>query len=80
MQPQASAHVKMGDRVYKHAMWSRQDEIFVGAHKIGIIKLKCNDRQGRTISLVTQTSIVGRKVQWCVEQSAASLLRPGEQT
>lgn len=61
--------VKLGERVYKATSWERRDEIFVGAVRIGIIKLTSSDRQGRTISLVTGNSKAGRAIQWCVEES-----------
>jgi hypothetical protein len=40
--------------------------------RIGIIKLTCGDRKGRTISLITHASTHGRAIEWCVEQSTPS--------
>lgn len=71
MQQQGAA-VKVGQRIYNGTTWSRQDEIYVDDRRIGIIKLSCDDRQGRTISLITHASKHGRNIGWCVEQSNAS--------
>lgn len=62
--------LKVGNRIYKQNMtWSRRDKIFLGDRCIGIINLKSTDRAGQTTSLVSQTSIAGRNISWCVEQS-----------
>lgn len=62
--------VKIGNRIYKQNLtWSRRDKIFLGDRCIGIINLKSNDRAGQTTSLVSQASIAGRQIIWCVEQS-----------
>lgn len=71
MQGQAAA-VKVGQRIYNGTKWSRQDEIFVEERRIGIIKLSCGDRRGRTISLITHASKHGRAIDWCVEQSTTN--------
>jgi hypothetical protein len=81
MQQQGAA-VKVGQRIYNGTTWSRQDEIYVEDRRIGIIKLSCGDRQGRTISLITHTSKHGRAVDWCVEQSTTNrpLPQPSNQS
>jgi hypothetical protein len=62
--------LKVGRRIYKQNLtWSRRDKIFLGDRCIGIINLKSNDRAGQTISLVSQASVAGRQISWCVEQS-----------
>lgn len=62
--------LKVGDRIYKpNSTWSRRDKIFLGDRCIGIINLKSNDRAGHTTSLVSQASVAGRQISWCVEQS-----------
>lgn len=62
--------LKVGPRIYKQNLtWSRRDKIFLGDRCIGIINLKSNDRAGQTISLVSQASVAGRQISWCVEQS-----------
>jgi hypothetical protein len=62
--------LKVGNRIYKqNSTWSRRDKIFLGDRCIGIINLKSDDRAGQTTSLVSQTSIAGRHISWCVEQS-----------
>lgn len=71
MQQQGAA-VKVGQRIYNGTTWSRQDEIYVADRRIGIIKLSCGDRQGRTISLITHASKHGRAIGWCVEQSTTN--------
>jgi hypothetical protein len=63
------ATVKVGQRVYNSTTWTRRDEIYVKDVRIGIIKLTCGDRKGRTISLITHASTHGRAIEWCVEQS-----------
>lgn len=67
-----SATIKVGKRIYNSTTWSRQDEIYVEDRRIGIIKLTCGDRKGRTISLITHASTHGRAIDWCVEQSTPS--------
>lgn len=72
--------LKVGDRIYKpNLSWSRRDRIFLGDRCIGIITLKSDDRAGQTTSLVSQASIVGRQVSWCVEQSTQAK-RPRQNT
>lgn len=71
MQLQGTA-VKVGQRIYNGTTWSRQDEIYVEDRRIGIIKLSCGDRQGRTISLITHASKHGRAIGWCIEQSSTN--------
>jgi hypothetical protein len=66
------ATIKVGQRVYNCTTWSRQDEIYVEDRLVGIIKLTCSDRKGRTISLITHASKHGRAIDWCVEQSTPS--------
>lgn len=66
------ATIKVGQRVYNSNTWSRRDEIFVKDVCIGIIKLTCGDRKGRTISLITHASTRGRAIDWCVKQSTTS--------
>jgi hypothetical protein len=73
MQQQGAA-VKVGQRIYNGTKWSRRDEIYVHERRIGIIKLSCGDRKGRTISLITHASKHGRDIDWCVEQSTT--IRP----
>lgn len=63
------ATVKVGQRIYNRTTWSRKDEIYIEDRRIGIIKLTCGDRKGRTISLITHASTCGRAIEWCVEQS-----------
>jgi hypothetical protein len=70
MQQQGAA-IKVGQRIYNGTTWSRQDEIYIDDRRIGIIKLSCGERQGRTISLITHASKHGRDIGWCVEQSSA---------
>lgn len=69
---QHEAVVKVGLRIYKTTTWSRRYTIYIGTRKIGIITLKSSDRLGQTRSLVTNNSVTGRRIQWCVEQSAAA--------
>lgn len=69
--------VKLGERVYNVTNWTRQDDIFVGQRRIGIIKLTSSDRKGRTISLVTNASTEGRAITWCLDQSSTT--RPRQQ-
>jgi len=65
--------LKVGDRIYKpNLTWSRRDRIFLGDRCIGIINLKSDDRVGQTISLVSQASVTGRQLIWCVEQSTTA--------
>jgi hypothetical protein len=65
--------LKVGDRIYKpNLTWSRRDRIFLGDRCIGIINLKSDDRVGQTISLVSQASVAGRQIIWCVEQSTTA--------
>lgn len=72
--------LKVGSRIYKQNLtWSRRDKIFLGDRCIGIINLKSNDRAGQTISLVSQASISGRHISWCVEQSTLAE-RPRQNT
>jgi hypothetical protein len=66
------ATIKVGQRVYNSTTWTRRDEIYVKDVRIGIIKLTCGDRKGRTISLITHASTHGRAIDWCVEQSTPS--------
>jgi Tfp pilus assembly protein PilV len=62
--------IKVGHRNYKQNLtWSRRDKIFLGDRCIGVINLKSNDRAGQTTSLVSQASIAGRQISWCVDQS-----------
>jgi hypothetical protein len=62
--------IKVGNRNYKQNLtWSRRHKIFLDDRCIGIINLKSNDRVGKTISLVSQASVAGRQINWCVEQS-----------
>lgn len=62
--------LKVGNRIYKqHLTWSRRDKIFLGDRCIGIINLKSDDRAGKTTSLVSQATISGRQISWCIEQS-----------
>ena len=74
--------LKVGDRIYKSNLtWSRQDRIFLGDRCIGIIKLKSTDRAGQTTSLVSQATVAGRQISWCVEQSIpAERPRQSDQT
>lgn len=73
MPPQEHAAVVIvGPRVYKSTAWSRRDIIYLGERKIGIIRLDSNNRLGKTSSLITNNSVIGRNIQWCVEQSAAA--------
>lgn len=76
MQQQAAA-VKVGQRIYNGTTWSRQDEIYVKDRRIGIIKLSCSDRQGRTISLITHASKHGRSISWCVAQASQNAIKKG---
>jgi hypothetical protein len=69
---QQGAAVRVGQRIYNGTKWSRQDEIYVEDRRIGIIKLSCGDRQGRTISLITHASKRGRAIEWCVQQSTTT--------
>jgi len=72
--------LKVGRRIYKRNLtWSRRDKIFLGDRCIGIINLKSNDRAGQTTSLVSQASIAGRQISWCVEQSTLAE-RPRQNT
>lgn len=72
--------LKVGNRIYKQNLtWSRRDKIFLGDRCIGIINLKSNDRVGQTISVVSQASIAGRQISWCVEQSTLAE-RPRQNT
>lgn len=72
--------LKVGHRIYKQNLsWSRRDKIFLGDRCIGIINLKSDDRVGQTISLVSQASIAGRQISWCVEQSSPAA-RPRQKT
>jgi len=65
--------LKVGDRIYKpNLTWSRRDRIFLGDRCIGIINLKSDDRVGQTVSLVSQASLTGRQIIWCVEQSTTA--------
>lgn len=64
--------VKLGERVYNATNWTRQDDIFVGDRRIGIIKLSCGDRIGRTASLITHSSKLGRAIQWRVHQASVN--------
>lgn len=64
--------LKVGNRNYKpNLAWSRQDKIYLGDRCIGIINLTSNDRTGQTVSLVSNNRVVGRQIDWCVEQSTA---------
>lgn len=67
--------VKLGERVYNATNWTRQDDIFLGQRRIGIIKLSCGDRQGRTISLITHASKHGRSISWCVAQANQNAIK-----
>jgi hypothetical protein len=69
--------LKVGGRNYKpNLTWSRRDKIYMGDRCIGIINLTSTDRTGQTVSLVSNNRVVGRKINWCVEQSTATG-RPG---
>jgi hypothetical protein len=62
--------IKVGVRIYKQNLtWSRRDKIYLGDRCIGIINLTSKDRVGQTTSLVSQHSVAGRQLSWCVEQS-----------
>lgn len=59
----------LGNRVYSALSWKRKDTIFYDGIKIGYILLSQTDRVGITISTINHEQVVGRKIDWCMEQA-----------